>query len=1415
MDVSKYGVIKLNTTNYVTWSTKIKYVLTLKDCAEAIVDAGHPGSGKAQAIIGMAVEEHLLPYIKDAVTAKDAWDTLADIYEAHSMSNIINLKKDWSSLKMQPSEGVAKYFGRARTLSDQLRAAGHEESERNLTLAVLAGLPSDYDQLVTVLENQMPIPSLEEMLPKVLNVEARLPSRASGNRAFFMRTSNRPPFKPRPSIYGSNGNYGGNSSSSGGNPASGGQSRESRSCFYCGKKGHIKRDCRKRLAHMQRRGSRHGYSSNQQQQQPPQQQQQQRPAAAGNPTRVLALTATAGLEDIQLEDNLLEDSLLEDDQLEDYAMAAASTGSIFNQSTTWLLDSGATRHVTGNKDILINMRPLDTEIPVIYGNGSVGLASAVGDVILLDSLSTSRKLVLTDVLYEASAYANLLSVPRATKSGAQFIFGELTCDIVYDGETIVTGFNVNGHYAITSQAAPATSPVYGYLAKAPETPYLWHRRFGHLGYDNLSKLPSLVNGISLSPADFKAAASADVCEPCLLGRQSRLPFGTSSSSTGNLLELIHMDLCGPLPEPTFGGKIYMATFLDDYSGFSTIRLLQFKSEVPAAVKEVFTLWENQTGSNIKAVRTDNGSEYVNNNLGSFFSDKGIIHQTTMTYTPQQNGKAERLNRTLLEKARSMLAESYYLPAATWGEAVTTANYLRNLSPATGKSLTPMELFTKTKPSVSHLRTFGSKAYVHIPDEKRNKLDFKTEPGIMVGYSVNGKGYRIMLADFSVVDSRDVIFNESQQPNLATGNLGNNGGSVNGGDSGGYGGSGGSGDNGTGCNGNDSDSDDNMPELEDPSDGTEPFGNIHDTQDNLPLATAINTNVEAQPSAAAVPSGSSSQPLRRSSRSNMGKTNPYWFIGDGKGPSTSTTGNESTALLASTSTIPEPFTYAEAMASEYSAEWQTAMDEEIVSLLVNNTWTLEAPPAGTKPIPVKWVYKVKYDSAGNVDRFKARLVAKGFKQQEGVDFDEVFAPVSKYSTVRALLAKVAAVDMHLHMLDVKTAFLQGNLEETVYITQPPGYEEGDPSLACHLHKALYGLKQAPRAWHHRLHQELDSYGFKASEADPSLYTYTGKEYNTYILVYVDDILIASQSLDNVVTVKSALLSSFDARDLGEASTYLGINIIRNREAGTIKISQARMTADLVSKYGVADSKPRNVPLTPGVTLVKGDGDILDKVNYPYSQLVGSLMYLAICTRPDISFAVGSLARYMANPTTVHWQAAKGVLRYLASTIDYGITYGKVNSNLLGYCDADYAGDLDTRRSTTGYVFLYNGGAITWQSKRQPTVAASTTEAEYMAAAAAVKEGLWLRKLAADLGLLDGAAAINILADNQSAIKLLRNPISSLRSKHIDVVHHFARERVLRKEVTFSYTATNTMVADILTKALSGDKFSFCIKAMGMQ
>lgn len=508
-------------------------------------------------------------------------------------------------------------------------------------------------------------------------------------------------------------------------------------------------------------------------------------------------------------------------------------------------------------------------------------------------------------------------------------------------------------------------------------------------------------------------------------------------------------------------------------------------------------------------------------------------------------------------------------------------------------------------------------------------------------------------------------------------------------------------------------------------------------------------------------------------------------------------------------VAEPATMEEALASDQAELWKQAMDEEYASLLANQTWTLERVPEGILPIPVKWVYKIKRDSTGNIERYKARLVAKGFKQREGIDYEEVFAPVSKYTTLRAVLAIAAVQDLEIHQLDIKTAFLNGELEEQVYACQPPGYEEGSTDMVCHLQKALYGLKQAPRAWHNTLKAELEEMGFVPSAADPSLFIKNGKN-PVYLLTYVDDILVITADTTLLTATKARIQQKFEARDLGNATYFLGMDIIRNRINRTITLAQTRLTADILSKHNMMEAKTLSVPLSPATKLTS-DGEPLDLGNHGYSQLVGSLMYLSTCTRPDISQAVGGLARYMAKPTVTHWQTAKGVLRYLAGTADYGITFGR-SVGLSAYCDADYAGDIDTRRSTTGYVFILNGGAISWSSRLQQTVAASTTEAEYMAAAFAIKEALWMRKLLSDLQL--SIDTIPIKADNQSAIKLLKNPVFSMRSKHIDVIYHFARERVARKEVSFQYIKTEEMVADTLTKAVPANKFKFCRDIMGL-
>ena len=356
-----------------------------------------------------------------------------------------------------------------------------------------------------------------------------------------------------------------------------------------------------------------------------------------------------------------------------------------------------------------------------------------------------------------------------------------------------------------------------------------------------------------------------------------------------------------------------------------------------------------------------------------------------------------------------------------------------------------------------------------------------------------------------------------------------------------------------------------------------------------------------------------------------------------------------------------------------------MHEEIASLQANGTWDLEEQPVGVKAIPVKWVFKIKRDASGNIERYKARLVAKGFMQREGIDlvrgissvslavlccqrmdispvthkkkkkkkgidYNEVFAPVSKHTTLRTLLALTASEDLELHQLDIKTAFLNGELEETIYMKQPEGYEEGTSDTVCHLKKSLYGLRQAPRAWNTRLKKELELMSFKPSDADAGLYIAEFKGSNVYILVYVDDILIAAKDIAAVNNVKERLTSIFDVRDLGEAKYFLGMSLDRNRAEHTLKMSQHRLASELVDKYGLKEAKTKSIPMSPSIRITQTQEDkILDKEVYRYSELVGSLLYLSVCTRPDTAQVVGVLARHMATPSMDHWTAAKAVLR----------------------------------------------------------------------------------------------------------------------------------------------------------------------------
>ena len=513
--------------------------------------------------------------------------------------------------------------------------------------------------------------------------------------------------------------------------------------------------------------------------------------------------------------------------------------------------------------------------------------------------------------------------------------------------------------------------------------------------------------------------------------------------------------------------------------------------------------------------------------------------------------------------------------------------------------------------------------------------------------------------------------------------------------------------------------------------------------------------------------------------------------------------------------PEPRTLQEALSSNQPAQWKEAADAEYQSLLDSHTWDLVKLPSGRKSIGCKWVFKVKHSEDGSVEKFKGRLVAKGFAQRYGVDYDETFSPIVRFTTIRSVIALAAEKKMHLHQMDVVSAFLNGDLEEEIYMDQPEGYvQQGKEDLVCQLKKSLYGLKQSPRCWNRKLSEYLCSIGFTQGSADPCIYIKTGDSL-MIVAVYVDDLILAAEDFDDMVAVKRELSSRFKMKDMGELHFILGMGVEWDKRCGTVKLQQTQYIKCMLRKFGMADANPVSTPADTSVKLIQDDGMSTRVDSSKYQSMVGSLLWAAISTRPDIAQAVSTVSRFNKEPSQAHLTAVKRILRYLKGTADLGIVYGPTSgTGLLGFSDANWAGDHDDRRSTTGNVFLFSRGPVSWLSQRQKIVALSTTEAEYMALGSATQELIWVRRLLADLKSAETDSTV-VYEDNQGPIALVKNPVAHKRTKHIDIRHHFVREEFENGTLNVQYCPTKDMLADLLTKPLSRCTFEHLRESLGMK
>jgi hypothetical protein len=536
---------------------------------------------------------------------------------------------------------------------------------------------------------------------------------------------------------------------------------------------------------------------------------------------------------------------------------------------------------------------------------------------------------------------------------------------------------------------------------------------------------------------------------------------------------------------------------------------------------------------------------------------------------------------------------------------------------------------------------------------------------------------------------------------------------------------------------------------------------------------------------------------------------------------------SSGVTLSPSGMITPETLQEAYESAQAPHWRKAMMEEIRNLDDNDVYETVPVPEGVKPISTKPVMKIKLDKNGNIERFKIRIVARGFVQRKGVNYEETFAPVANLESIRIICALAAKYDLELDQMDVSTAYLNGVLNEEIYISPPEGVPIQD-GFCWKLKKSIYGLKQAGRTWNRTLDAALTQIGFQQLNAETCLYVFRGDGGEVcFLVVYVDDLLLAASTTKFMRTIKAKLQNAFKMRDLGPASFILGLEIIRDRKNHTIALSQAQYVDKVLERCGMTDCSIDKTPMrvTPRVSATDPEDNtirfqcIIGTQLVSYATVVGSLMYAMLGTRPDLAHVVGILGRYSSAPKSCHWEIAKRALRYLKGTREMQLTYHgtavDIGMDFHGWTDADWCGDSDTSKSTSGFVFISNGGAIGWSSKRQTMVALSSTESEYIGLSNAGQHLMWLRTFYEELGHSQPGPT-KLYCDNQAAIILTKDPQYRTRTMHIERKFHFVRDDVVGKgKAIVSYVPTRDMVADIFTKALPTDSHWKFVTAMGLK
>lgn len=1253
-------------------------------------------------------------------TACDMWQRLAALHEQKSSSNKLLLSTRLYEYKMSANDSITNHIAKVNNMAAQLNDVGENVAETTIMAKILGSLTPKYAYFQTAWDNVPPeMQTRQNLEERLLREEARMSANDSVESAFVATDKTRGKNKVN--------SREAKAKKKSEKDSDRDRDKEKVRCYKCQALGHYASQCKNKSRKKKREGDRDDDDARD---------------CAFVAESMSEKTSSVGKNGI---DNVPTEVVR--------AVLAA------DKRDSWLTDSGASRHITFRREWLKDFRELPNGDTVSLGNDKecrvVGTGTVEIERYVRGEWRPSR---IENVLYVPDMTKNLFSVRECAKKGLGVLF--LGDFVRIDNKDCVVGYGVAKGSEIYRMAFKTKCTGSVNEANVGKTDSrVWHERLGHVNGRAMRKLvkDKLIQGVECSES------AESFCGSCQEGKSHRKTFRKIRVRAETVPgEVIHTDLCGPMTVESPGGARFLLTFKDDATSFRHVYFLKHKSDVLEKFKKYDKLIENKFGRTMRVLRSDNGLEFKNRAMEEYTDSRGIQREFTAPYTPQQNGKAERDNRTLIESARTMLLAKS-LPKFLWAEACSTAVYLMNRAGASSvkSQATPYEMWFGIKPDLKHLRIFGSEAYVNVPKQFLTKLDPRAKKMILVGYESSSSNYRVFdPVTKKITVSRDVTFRETIGPALSE-KEGEMGVLI-------------------------------FPKLEEVP---VPAERESDEEDDDDECFEQAEEIPDQPREEDLPEGHRDDGRNLRDRASIKRPSRY----------------ESNVVEVN---IPE--TYKEALGSREANKWREAIRSELSSHQENETWTLVKREARMNTVDSKWVFRIKNEDDGN-RRFKARLCARGFLQKKGVDFFETFSPVVRYDSLRVLLAIVASRDLELAQFDVQTAFLYGGLEEEIFMEPPEGLviEKGSPkNTVCRLNKSLYGLKQSPRCWNREFSLFLRKYKFQEISADKCIFTGRIGDDTVYLALFVDDGLVAAKNNEAIDAVLGHLKEAFKIT-VGDASSFVGMQIERDRRRKTIFIHQSMYARKILERFGMIDAKSMSVPCDPSSTL-QPQSEEEDIESVPYREAVGSLMFLSIVSRPDISYAVNLVSKFLNRHGKEHWRAVKRIISYVAGTVKYGIEYrsGGRSPILEGYSDADFAGDVETRRSTTGYMFELAGGPVTWASQRQKLVTLSTTEAEYVAASITSREAVWLRRLLSEIEC-PCKEATTIYVDNQSAIRLVKNPEFHKRTKHIDVRYHFVREKVHSGELSVEYLQTKEQKADIFTKALPKNRFCKLREDIGVQ